>query len=453
MKGEVFIAWGANEDLAKEVAEKLKADNFIAQIGGIEDDPLQSSFYLGQQIMNQIKRASRAIILAQKSPKNRKKMLFRPNLMLEWGMLTGRLNASLVHVFLIGLKRSELPSDLQGSWATEIDELDDINNMSKNIVEKFKSQISQACCEPTKVIREWDSWKYWIENQLNKDVAPDYYLLAGVLLHSIQPAFYGGDIEFLLDKMVAIGKISNIPPVLTESIRISTGACLYYKGVERNPDYSTLNRIISSLKPTTRDEVEDSEFKTWLEIIRKDFLGLLYWKLGQISPPNGVSPNNYTMTAKDLFLEVNDLLKDIKNSDKVAFSMWKGYVLRNIGRIYAESFDNDLEASKFFTQAHSARERAWGDLQNIIENKILKLQFYLEVKAVEIDLLKYGFDIKNVDLDSVINTLIEQLTNDNRFEMYNLVVSEAKQACSILKRDDLLKKLNSAFVISKVKNN
>lgn len=116
MRDMVFIVWGGNHDLAEQVCETLKNRNIDAQVGGHDDGPDDKEYYLGDQILGQMKKASQAIILAQadtrantndqvnkSSPNeqaNRDTYRLRPNLMFEWGYLWRSLPAECVHVFL-----------------------------------------------------------------------------------------------------------------------------------------------------------------------------------------------------------------------------------------------------------------------------------------------------------------------------------------------------------------
>ena len=66
MKGEVFIVWGQNCRLAEAVAKELNRKDFHATVGG--SDQYTDTHYLGQNVMNQMSSATRAIVLAQWPP-------------------------------------------------------------------------------------------------------------------------------------------------------------------------------------------------------------------------------------------------------------------------------------------------------------------------------------------------------------------------------------------------
>ena len=110
----IFIAWGKNKKLADKVAEKLKERGYNPIVGGDEKNPKKMDYFLGPQILNQIKKASKAIILVQH---------LRPNLMFEFGVLFERLDPDSLFIFLIRIKRSKFftkASDLAGVNCLEV---------------------------------------------------------------------------------------------------------------------------------------------------------------------------------------------------------------------------------------------------------------------------------------------------------------------------------------------
>lgn len=432
MKGEVFIAWGENLELAEAVEAKLDGEGYKAQVGGCETNCGKSGFYLGQQIMAQLKRASRAIILAQPSADG--SLTFRPNLMLEWGFLMARLSPARVHVFLIGVNRSDLPSDLQGSWSTEI-ALDEIDSMAGEVVKTFTGSVCQASVEASEIFCMWPTWRAWIERQLSGEDAPDYLMLAGVLLHSVQPAFYNGELQVLM-RALEVASTLHGPPELRESVRISRAACDYNLGVELAPGFAELNFIADRLEPPLDTHVEQGALMHWLETVRLDFLGLCYWQMVSTTPADNERRNLYMTQAKDAFQKACGFLDKIK--DEKATQLWKGYILRNLGRISMELKD-DSGAKTCLKNALDARQRAYGDLKAAGMSEIPLSMYSLEITATRIDLLAYGYDGGASELIEAIDLLKKhQRLTGGTFGMWNLAVAEAERACTELKRPDLL---------------
>jgi Predicted nucleotide-binding protein containing TIR-like domain len=438
MKGEVFVAWGQNWDVAQAVAEGLKGEQYKAQVGGNDADPHESSSYLGQEIMNQLERASRAIILAQSST-SAVSPAFRPNLMLEWGFLTARLLPAYLHVFLIGLKRSDLPSDLHGTWSTEI-ALSDTAAMAQEIVKVFTAQVRQASVAPSKILITWPTSRAWIERQLNGSTAPDYLMLAGALLHSVQPAFYSGELDFVREALQISSTLTDIPPELTESIRISSAACRYNLGEETGGTFTTLRAIADTLEPEL-EGIEPCLLKDWLEVLRLDFLGLCYWKIASMTPAETAAPQ-YRERAKSTLQSAYAQLQSLGRADELAWQLWKGYILRNLGRICAE-LACDSEAKEYLMGALNARRRAYGYLEAANASAMLLAQNYLEISAVEIDLLTYGYTEVGARLEEIIEILKEHRRRSGAFGMWTLAVAGAREVCQKLGRDDLFRTLES----------
>ena len=440
MKGEVFIAWGGNLVLAQAVAMKLDGEGYKAQVGGSETDPHDSRFYLGQQIMDQLNRASRAIILAQPSADSPSKPTFRPNLMLEWGFLMARLLPAYVHVFLIGVKRSDLPSDLQGSWCTEI-ALDGIDTMAGEVVKTFSHDVRQGSVKASEIFCMWPTWRAWIERQLSGEAAPDYLMLAEVLLHSVQPAFYNGELQGLIRALERASTLQG-PPELRESLRISRAACEYNLGAELAPVFAKLKDIADSLEPTLAPEVDQSTLKDWLETVRLDILGLCRWQMASTTPADDLRAS-YRTQAKDDFQKAFESLQSLQIKDEKATQLWKGYILRNLSRILQE-LEDDSGAETCLKEALDARQRAYGDLKAAGMSEIPLALYNLEITAIRIDLLACGYESGEPELVEAIGLLKEhQRRTGGTFGMWNLVVAEAERACTKLKRPDLLESVKA----------
>lgn len=360
--------------------------------------------------------------------------------MLEWGFLTARLLPAYLHVFLIGVKRSDLPSDLQGTWSTEI-ALGETATMAQEIVTAFTSQVRQASIVPSRILIAWPTWRAWIERQLGGDAAPDYLMLAGALLHSGQPAFYCGELPFLRDALERASKLTSGPPELQESVRISSAACRYNLGAELDQQFAVLKAIAATLQPPLDARIPHSALKDWLEVLRLDFLGLCDWKMASTTPIPAAS-KSYREQAKTAFQGAQTTLQSLQSTDEVAWHLWSGYILRNLGRTWAEVEDH-VEAQNCFTKALEARQRAYSQLEAAGASAILLSQYYLEICAIETDLLAYGYKGAGERLEEVIESLKHHRRCTGAFGMWSLAMAEARRVCQRLSRDDLLRSLES----------
>lgn len=265
-----------------------------------------------------------------------------------------RLSPAHVHVFLIGVKRSDLPSDLQGSWCTEI-ALDQIDKMAVEVVNTFTGVVCQASVKASEIFCMWPTERAWIERRLSREAAPDYLMLAGALLHSVQPAFYNGELQAFMRDLERASPLEG-PPELRESVRISRAACEYNLGAELAPEFAKLQRIADSLEPQLDSGVAQGSLRDWLEIVRLDFLGLCRWQMASTTPAEERRAS-YRAQAKDDFQKACDSLQSPQIKDEKATQLWNGYILRNLGRILAELRDRD-QAMKCLKSALDARQRA-----------------------------------------------------------------------------------------------
>jgi tetratricopeptide (TPR) repeat protein len=439
MNGEVFIVWGGNWDLAQDVSKELADNNYAVQVGGEDNNPENSKFFLGDEVMGQLRRASRTIILAQAPVGDSNTLLFRPNLTWEWGYLSARLMPAYIHVFLIDIDRANIFSDLGGAWSTKI-EIEDNKVMAKNIVTQFLTQVRQASLRPLDSLRNWPQWKEWIKNQKDGTTAPDYLMLSSALIHSIQPAFYSGEINILHSLAEKIDIPFKVSPELPDAKRICVAACLFYEYTDnRTPKINELKRVEMALVNSLDEEITNGDLYYWMNAIRNDFRGLAQKQMSYLAKPGIQETKNKTKALESFADALNDLEK-ISGYSKAILSLWKGYVLRNIGRIQAELGDSN-KAKTALNEALNKRRESFGLLQGSRVQPIFISQILLEISAVEIDLVEYDYEPDNTVLDDAINVLKGYRKNTGIFGIWNRAIQQAEYACEKSKRNDLLKEI------------
>lgn len=198
----IFIVWGGNISLAKKVSNRLQAAGLKAQIGGNSDSET-SNYYLGPRVVDQMKRATHAIILANPSL-SQNKAAFRENLMFEWGFLLGRLPPTNIHVYLIDCTKSDLPSDLHGARTFIVPHSQSRNvesAQSRSIVKNF--QLRNSVFDQISafdVLINWECWKNFMIDQLNFKSSPQPTKLRRVIRYAFIPlAYYDERDEFIPD--------------------------------------------------------------------------------------------------------------------------------------------------------------------------------------------------------------------------------------------------------------
>lgn len=141
----IFIGWSGNSDLALGLSEYITKENNNHRciIGG----NLQGNrgIFVGGTIIEQMRRCDQAILLLQKHHQTGK---ISENLMFEWGYLFGKLHAKRIHNYFIDITENDLPTDLKGAWANQINTEGKtteqiIEEIGKNFFDNQGSQIEE----------------------------------------------------------------------------------------------------------------------------------------------------------------------------------------------------------------------------------------------------------------------------------------------------------------------
>lgn len=349
---EIFIAWGGNQGLANAVAGELHARGFTARVGGVDTDPLDDDYFLGPKIFRQLRRASRAIILAQRSEAGAD---LRPNLVFEWGYLTSNLLPGYMHVFLIDIRRTELPSDLQGLWCSEIG-LTDERTTARNIAQGFLASLRQASADGREVFEHWhDRYRAWLQDQVDGRVARDGLRLAAVFVHSIQPAFHSGDLA-LLAKLASDIRSQSPQELLFASVLVRNVITYYDITDKPAPKVVDLIAVREALDDYPAWLNPQEPLHRWLDIVRTDFLGLARFKLALVThTPPRTSDLRVALETFERCLSTLDACPSGDREDRL-WVLWRGYVLRNKGRVQHRL--GDPEAKDTLREAHRFRRQA-----------------------------------------------------------------------------------------------
>lgn len=487
MRGVVFIAWGGNQKLAEQVRDALSEKDIDAQVGGHDYGAGDRKYYLGDQIFEQMQKASQAIILAQpdmndQSTKSTSRL--RPNLMLEWGYLCKSLPAESMHVFLIGLKKSELPSDLVGSWAEEInlDNIENIEEASEEIVELFMKNKRMYRVDPFDVFVNWPTWKDFIIKQLRGEQAANPYRLSQVLLHAIRPVYYYNDFKFL---GTAIQKIGEVEAELEQSAELATAALHYHMATgdhittidseQQVSNFDSFWSITQLLKEQAENGKYSYEVDPWYNVVNKSYIGLCFQKMAKSPNMKDEEVRKHKQDACLNFKESLDIIQNsIKHKDDYndidyhrARELWLGFVFRNYGRSLCEIGEVE-KGLEYLDRAISARRKvlnflsinAIGDdlstayMGNTrIHSNILFSQYLLEVIRPMIDIVRFKIELKDkgasefsdYDCCNDIRQFIHIVSEDNYYHQPYIVrqklCSEMKNLANKIKDEDVLSEL------------
>jgi hypothetical protein len=178
-----------------------------------------------------------------------------------------------------------------------------------------------------------DRYQAWLQRQVSGDTAPDGLLLAAVLIHSIQPAYYADELQFLTDLTRKIE--AQTPKELLHATLIVSNVTSYYAATSKptTPPFADFTAIRDSLFFSKPDWIDSKiPLHRWLTLVRENFLGLTYHKLSL--HPDAPSGNQYLEAASEAFNNAQSALLMFSESEHDTYwNLWRGYVLRNIGRV------------------------------------------------------------------------------------------------------------------------
>ena len=458
---KVFIAYGRNKELADKVAQELKKLGYTPIVGGEKhymehaQHPLDrkkgSYHFVGPTILDQIKEASKAIVLVQKANSDPK---IRPNVLFELGILVERLDRNSLFIFLIDIEREDFfkaVSNLSGVWCIRVPEkIKDLQKRSDFIIKKFKENLTLETILPEKVFSNWEKWRRAFMLIRNGNLIISTETLEQVVLHGIQPSFYFGDIRFLKDFVL------NSEEHLSQEIRsVTISACDYYIYTESPTaqiEYTKLDTLRKDLEVDLNLRGKPGWIRNWAEIIRNNFLGLIYRRISEHPTIRHLDKEREKCLRKALtaFENASKYLKDLLEvigdvAKKDSLALWKGYIYRNMGRTYCDLI-NQKEGLKFLRDSQEFRNNTLRLFRNLRVSEIVIRQIYLETKIVDLDIIKcqeMNLNEKWRRLSEIIEALKDQRKLLIRpMILWNKVLVLAKDIAS---RDEKLKEMQKIF--------
>ena len=400
MRANVFIVWGGNRSLANKVSEKIQERNeFNVIVGG--DNP--NDIFIGEVVLRQIKMSSVAIILAQNSDKSGNDVLLRPNLMFEWGYISADFKAKNVHVFLMDMEERDLPSDLRGSWAKSIvTKGKSEDDVAKEIADIFDHDYHEQHIPAIETFENWNNIKNDIRNHTVNPLYTDREI-AAIILYSFQASFYYHDIKELRELIL---KIKSNDSIVEKTISVVISALDYYilkeKKVHPNTG-SEFNTLIRRLSGDFDLSYEDFEIDKWLHIISNNFIGLCYNRLSDLDKYNEQQKIYFLVHAKESlqkalsYLDSDKTAEKIKKENDVYSNIWRGYIYRNIGVVYAKLNDKE-NMENYLSRAADAREKSETYFSTNVSDTVLINNFKLENIMIQLERMKFTREIDVMDM-------------------------------------------------------
>jgi len=344
---KVFIVWGGNQDLAKMVGNGLSKHGFNGIVGG----GTPTDLYIGTQVFSQIKQCTRAIILVENTRPDAINP-FSSNLMFEWGYLAARMDPHKLHVFLIGVSVKNLPSDLAGIWAKEINNSADKTReqIAQEIIGIFSEEASQPVeIDKLKILNNWIEIKRNISIYTNEPIYSEIEL-AHYLLHSMEACYYYEEKESLLSLIKKIEPASNelkyVIRIVKANIKLFEESFMLLKPLPSDA-FCELRDFLREEPP--KFSIQDENLILWLRYFRYNRLALL--KMLAVKSSDDEFDLEYK---RDSFLQFNEYngyalqaLKDLSKlypkNDGLYTKLYEGFIYRDLYKVYMEM--NAIEKS------------------------------------------------------------------------------------------------------------
>ncbi|WP_213217525.1 TIR domain-containing protein [Roseibium polysiphoniae] len=372
LKERCFIAWGGNQELAESVGKALKGKGVEYIVGGSVTDKSEADDIVNNRIINQMKRSSRAIILAQGNIENGK-YYFRPNLMFEWGYLLARLPKGSMMVVLIDTPRESVATDLQGSFSEIIpNNLQNNTEKAKWISKKYIDEKLHDRFSPFDVLYNWSSVKSFFEDQLNGSGAPNPEHFKKLLVSSFIPSIYLNDLEFMEN---IIKRINENPANIGSKSRIlANGILSYCKAATLNDDPAKgdYDEIKHSFSNTSNSH------DPYVRAIARNYMGKCLVRTAlQVADSKKKELLGF---AVEHFIEAKNQFERA-GLDRQSLEMWLSYVNRSISKTYYNLSYLEL-SSEYCEFAMSNRQQIISYLDgsfNKTAKNAFEAEYYLSV--------------------------------------------------------------------------
>lgn len=331
---KVFIAWGGTQKLASLVGQRIAALGFDPIVGGGSPTEL----FIGTQVFSQIRACTRAIILVNgEGIEANPGVGLNDNLMFEWGYITGTYSPNKLHVFLIDISVSDLPSDLGGSWATEVTTDDrELEEIADSIVATFQKDATRHIeLDKLKIMHMWDDVKRFVDVHDTMPQCSDLEL-AQYLLHTAEVCDYFMEEEYteqLLNKMHPTSALlSFVVLLLKANIRLG----LETSGLAKALPFDSFTELRAVFESKFDFSYQDEEIDLWLRYFTNRRLSLLY-RLVTLNSDFNDAERRGLLTKAQTFLEAcGQILEDICTkypSDVPYVNLYRGYVERDTYRV------------------------------------------------------------------------------------------------------------------------
>lgn len=354
MHENVFIAWSGNKDLADELG-KLFENN--ARLRAVVGGGIPTDMFIGEQVLDQISRCSYAILLVED-----KNGHISPNLMFEWGYIMAKLTIKDVHAFLINKAPADLPSDLLGTWVSEIsydrtrDSIEDVaqkiynifNNNTQNTNDRNYFDLINNW---KKVYVAFSDEKFYSSQEICENV------LSGCLA-----AYYYQDnqaLRWLLDNISIPEEINPVIVFAKAYIDVFINSDNMTKTLPQEEFFNGMHIFEMTI---TRKRNLSEKLDLLLDILNYDVYGLsciLFLKNKELDPD---TVNFCSEKAKECFnkaLQLIDTFEEMSAVNVCLIQLLRGYLHNDIAHLYRDFCDDENAFLQHLATAVEQRKSLW----------------------------------------------------------------------------------------------
>ena len=351
----IFIAWSGNRELAEELAKLINLDGnrFNAIVGG----GVPTDMFIGAQVVEQINRCKKAILLVEDKDGH-----ISHNLMFEWGYIMARLNFNDIHVFLINKKSRDLPSDLLGTWVSEI-EVDRVNEKDEEIAKRIYDIFVPNSVSNKKVVYFdlIDNWKQVFVN-LTDDIADSDQEVFDYVFTGCMAAYYYQDYQ-------SLRVVLNQLPINKNTMTFLNFAKAYIDVFIDSenltsplPQDSFFNCIQIFETTKARKKYFDDEREMICDILVSDIFALscsLYLR----NPDLDDGTIEYcSSVAKQSAIDVLNLLDKYEEASPNNFNLvylMRSYIYKDVAHIYLNQYKDQDNFLSYLSKSVDERKMLW----------------------------------------------------------------------------------------------
>jgi hypothetical protein len=376
--------------------------------------------FIGTQVFSQIKQCTQAIILVEGSAaKDEESFNLNDNLMFEWGFLTAKLQPNKIHVFVINMSVRNLPSDLSGSWACEVDGRSvSKEDLAIEIARIFNANASKPSqMNKLEILHSWENVKRMLDAQIRGTPECSECDMANYLLHSMEACYYHMEEEYA-DSFLQ--KMSPYSPILKFALQIMKGNFTLFKetnNLQTPLSFDYFDDLKSIFETNFDFSMQDENLNDWFKYFCIIRLSLLYRTIA-INP-------ELMEDEKQLYFEKSlaygekalETLNQISMKfplDTSYIKLYEGYVYRDMYLIKSQFDDRDA-AKAYLEKAVEARKIFHLTYrQTYPQDALLIKSFAQEYYLALIDQVNFSEDkTESIEIKRTINSFLQRLEKES----------------------------------------